>query len=375
MIQIRNLIQPGLQSGNIQQFMSNKICPQLNLSNPQAYYQGMEAFRNQGRVPMQQGNNQVGFGQQTGFGQQQPGFGQNSGFGQNQYQQQPQVGFGQQQTGFGQNGGFGQQQPADFGQTQTGFGQQQQAGFGQNSGFGQQQPAGFGQNSGFGQQQPGFGQQQPVQNQYQQPVSQPQQFNSQPVQKKRNFGNGVTLRKGQKMNIQADNSVHEIDIGLGWDAAPGYDLDAQAFMLGANGKVLGDDWFVFYGQQTSPDGSMIHSGDSNGVGDGDDEIIHVNLDRVNPSVQKIVFIVTIDQALQRGYNFQHVQNAYMRVLNKKNNAELLRFNLSDYYANVTAMVVGEIYKHNGVWKINPVGDGVQADLAGLCARYGVNVAD
>ena len=302
--------------------MANKTCPTLDLTNPQAYYQGMEAFRNQGRVPMQQG-----------FGQQQAGFGQQ------------QSGFGQQQTGFGQ-------QQAGFGQQQAGFGQQ-----------------------GFNQNQAGFGQQRPVQNQYQQPASQPQQFNSQPVQKKRNFGNGVTLRKGQKMNIQADNSVHEIDIGLGWDAAPGYDLDAQAFMLGANGKVLGDDWFVFYGQQTSPDGSMVHSGDSNGVGDGDDEIIHVNLDKVNPSVQKIVFIVTIDQALQMGYNFQHVQNAYMRVLNKKNNAELLRFNLSDYYANVTAMVVGEIYRHNGVWKINPVGDGVQADLAGLCARYGVNVAD
>ena len=364
MIQIRNLIQPGLQSGNIQQFMSNKLCPQLNLSSPQAYYQGMEAFRNQGRVPVQQSNNQNGFNQQQ------------AGFSQNQYQQ-PQTGFGQQQAGFGQQQGYGQQQPG-FGQS-SGFGQQgfnqNPAGFGQNSGFGQQQP-GFGQQqTGFGQQQPGFGQQRPVQNQYQQPVSQPQQFNSQPVQKKRNFGNGVTLRKGQKMNIQADNSVHEIDIGLGWDAAPGYDLDAQAFMLGANGKVLGDDWFVFYGQQTSPDGSMVHSGDSNGVGDGDDEIIHVNLDKVNPSVQKIVFIVTIDQALQMGYNFQHVQNAYMRVLNKKNNAELLRFNLSDYYANVTAMVVGEIYRHNGVWKINPVGDGVQADLAGLCARYGVNVAD
>lgn len=340
--------------------MANKTCPTLDLANPQAYYQGMEAFRNQGRVPMQQGYGQ----QQTGFGQQQTGFGQQAGFGQQGFNQN-QAGFGQQQPGFGQQqAGFGQQ---GFNQNQAGFGQQQ-TGFGQSSGFGQQQP-------GFGQQQTGFGQQRPVQNQYQQPVSQPQQFNSQPVQKKRNFGNGVTLRKGQKMNIQADNSVHEIDIGLGWDAAPGYDLDAQAFMLGANGKVLGDDWFVFYGQQTSPDGSMVHSGDSNGVGDGDDEIIHVNLDKVNPSVQKIVFIVTIDQALQMGYNFQHVQNAYMRVLNKKNNAELLRFNLSDYYANVTAMVVGEIYRHNGVWKINPVGDGVQADLAGLCARYGVNVAD
>ena len=367
--------------------MANKTCPTLDLTNLQAYYQGMEAFRNQGRVPMQQGygQQQTGFNQnQAGFGQQQAGFGQ-QGFNQNQagFGQQ---GFNQNQAGFGQQGfnqnqaGFGQQQTG-FGQQQTGFGQQQ-TGFGQSSGFGQQQ-TGFGQQqtgfvqqqTGFVQQQTGFGQQRPVQNQYQQPVSQPQQFNSQPVQKKRNFGNGVTLRKGQKMNIQADNSVHEIDIGLGWDAAPGYDLDAQAFMLGANGKVLGDDWFVFYGQQTSPDGSMVHSGDSNGVGDGDDEIIHVNLDKVNPSVQKIVFIVTIDQALQMGYNFQHVQNAYMRVLNKKNNAELLRFNLSDYYANVTAMVVGEIYRHNGVWKINPVGDGVQADLAGLCARYGVNVAD
>ena len=176
------------------------------------------------------------------------------------------------------------------------------------------------------------------------------------------------------MNLSSDNSIHEVDIGLGWDAVQGYDLDASAFMLGANGKVPGDDWFVFYGQTSSPDGAVTHSGDSNGVGDGDDEIIHINLDRVSPQVQKIVFIVTIDSALERGYNFQNVRNAYMRVLNKKNNAELMRFSLSEYYSNVTQMVVGELYRHNGTWKVNPVGDGVAADLAGLCARYGVNVA-
>lgn len=88
-----------------------------------------------------------------------------------------------------------------------------------------------------------------------------------------------------------------------------------------------------------------------------------------------MFIVTIDSALQNGYNFSNVRNAYMRVVNRQNNQELMRFSLSDYYENVTSMVVGELYKHNGTWKLNPVGDGVAADLAGLCARYGVNVAE
>lgn len=366
--------------------MGQKVCPRFDPNNPGAYYDQMNQFRNQGYQtydPTQGGawGSMQGQGQNTGagWGQSQAqmsnpamgGMAPDNGWGQPQNPMatgagmNPGAGWGQEQT---PNAGWGQpQNPANTG---AGWGQapnQNQVSQGQSNGWGQTQNpvntgAGWSQAPAPGTGTPGMGA--PTQ------MNQNSGFSNKP----RNFGSGVVLRKGQKMNLSPDNSIHEVDIGLGWDAVQGYDLDASAFMLGANGKVPGDDWFVFYGQTSSPDGAVTHSGDSNGIGDGDDEIIHINLDRVSPQVQKIVFIVTIDSALERGYNFQNVRNAYMRVLNKKNNAELMRFSLSEYYSNVTQMVVGELYRHNGTWKVNPVGDGVAADLAGLCARYGVNVA-
>ena len=167
-----------------------------------------------------------------------------------------------------------------------------------------------------------------------------------------------------------------LKVALGWDILNQQcDLDSSAFMLGANGKVLGDDWFVFYGSTCSPDGSVIHSGDSDGSGEGDDEVVSVSLQKINPQVEKIVFVVTINEALQLGLNFSMVANAYIRIINADTNQELARFDLTNYYSNVTSMMVGELYKRNGEWKFNPIGDGISADLLGLCERYGVNVAD
>lgn len=199
----------------------------------------------------------------------------------------------------------------------------------------------------------------------------------QPVAKKRPaVGKGVILKKGQKVALSNNGTtLKNIRVCLGWDVLnQNVDLDASAFMLGADNKIVGDDWFVFYGQPQSPDGSVNHSGDSQGQGEGDDEIISIALDRVNQSVNKITFVVTIDEALERGFNFSMVSNAYVRVVNADTNVEIARFTLSEYYNNVTSMVVGELYKHNGQWKFNPVGDGVAKDLAGLCEMYGVNVA-
>lgn len=214
----------------------------------------------------------------------------------------------------------------------------------------------------------------------QQSAPQPQLQPQQQVQyqpKQRPQGNGVRLRKGQKVNLApAGVSLQSIKVCLGWDITnQACDLDASAFMLDANNKVVGDDWFVFYGQTSSPDNSVQHSGDSQGEGVGDDEIITMNLSAINPNVKKVVFVVTIDEALDRGLNFSMVANAYVRVVNNVTGEELVRFNLTDYYSNVTSMVVGEIYNHNGQWKFNAVGDGVAKDLAGLCEMYGVNVID
>lgn len=284
--------------------MGQKVCPSFDPNNPGAYYDQMNQLRNQGYQtydPTQGGawGSMQGQGQNigAGWGQSQAQMGNpamggmtsNNGWGQPQNPMTTGAGWGQEQTA---NAGWGQpQNPANTG---AGWGQtpnQNQVSQGQSNGWGQTQNPG---NTGAGWGQaptPGMGA--PTQ------MNQNSGFSSKP----RNFGSGVVLRKGQKMNLSPDNSIHEVDIGLGWDAVQGYDLDASAFMLGANGKVPGDDWFVFYGQTSSPDGAVTHSGDSNGVGDGDDEIIHINLDRVSPQVQKIVFIVTIDSALERGYNF------------------------------------------------------------------------
>lgn len=260
--------------------MGQKVCPRFDPNNPGAYYDQMNQFRNQGYQtydPTQGGawGSMQGQGQSTG-----------AGWGQSQAQMgNPAIG------GMTSDNGWGQPQNpvntgASWGQTPN----QNQVGQGQSNGWGQNQNPG---NTGAGWGTPAPGTGTPAQ------MNQNSGFSNKP----RNFGSGVVLRKGQKMNLSPDNSIHEVDIGLGWDAVQGYDLDASAFMLGANGKVPGDEWFVFYGQTDSPDGAIHHSGDSNGVGDGDDEIIHINLDRVSPQVQKIVFIVTIDSALERGYNF------------------------------------------------------------------------
>ncbi len=231
---------------------------------------------------------------------------------------------------------------------------------------------------------------QPVQNNYQQPArnnfSQPAQNNyQQPVQntqpiapRQRPAGTGVHLKKGQKTSLsQINPNLSEIQVCLGWDILnQACDLDASAFMLGADNKVVGDDWFVFYGQPTSPDGSITHMGDStDGAGVGDDEVINISLNKLSPNVQKIAFVVTINEALEKNLNFSMVSNAYVRVVDKSTNKELVKFMLTDYFASVTSMVVGEVYNKGGQWRFNPVGNGFAEDLAGLCAVYGVNVAD
>ena len=225
--------------------------------------------------------------------------------------------------------------------------------------------------------QQGFNQPMPTQ----QPMNTQHGFN-QPTApaapRQRPQGGGVHLKKGQKQSLSSMNpQLANIQVCLGWDLVnQACDLDASAFMLGVGDKVVGDDWFVFYGQPTSPDGAIQHMGDStNGAGAGDDEIIDIDLKRLDPRVQKITFVVTINEARERGQNFSMVQNAYVRVVDKSNGNELVKFMLTDYFANVTSMVVGEVYNKGGQWRFNRVGNGFAHDLAGLCGVYGVNVAD
>ena len=176
------------------------------------------------------------------------------------------------------------------------------------------------------------------------------------------------IQKGQKVALDPCGQVQKIQVCLGWNVInPQCDLDVSAFILGANGKILGDDWFVFYGQEDSPDKS-VHFSLSNYT---DREYISVDFGRLNPAAAKIVFVLTINEAFTHKLNFSMVKDAYIRILNAENHQELVSFQMTDYYPNVISMMIGEIYLYHGTWKCNAIGNGVARDLEGLCQLYGV----
>lgn len=189
----------------------------------------------------------------------------------------------------------------------------------------------------------------------------------------------VTLSKGQNVSLsKTDPLLKHILIGLGWDARSSdgqdFDLDASVFMTADNGKVPSDDYFVFYNQLKSPCGSVQHTGDNlTGDGDGDDESIIVELEKVPANIKSLFVTVTIHDAETRRQNFGQVSNAFVRLVNHETGQEVLRFDLSEDYSTETAMVFGEVYRHNGDWKFRAIGQGYTGGLLALCNQYGVNV--
>lgn len=179
-----------------------------------------------------------------------------------------------------------------------------------------------------------------------------------------------TVQKGQKFPLQLNGSS-VVQACFGWSTLNDLcDVDVSAFLLGKDGKVLGDDWFVFYGQPTSPDYSVQWR-----LSDGQDrEVIRLDLDKINGQVERIVFVLTINEALTRQLNFGMLQDAYVRILQDTNCAELVSFQMEDYYDNVISMMIGELYRYHGVWKFYAVGNGMARDLAGICQFYGVEVS-
>ncbi|GAA0435897.1 TerD family protein [Streptomyces luteireticuli] len=190
---------------------------------------------------------------------------------------------------------------------------------------------------------------------------------------------GVTLAKGGNVSLsKAAPNLTAIVVGLGWDArtttGADYDLDASALLCAA-GRVLGDEYFVFYNNLKSPEGSVEHTGDNlTGEGDGDDETVLVDLTKVPAACDKIVFPVSIHEADVRGQNFGQVRNAYIRVVNQADGAELARYDLSEDASSETAMIFGEVYRYGGEWKFRAVGQGYASGLRGIALDFGVNVS-
>jgi tellurium resistance protein TerD len=189
----------------------------------------------------------------------------------------------------------------------------------------------------------------------------------------------VSLNKGGNVSLTKEApGLTAVLVGLGWDArtttGADFDLDASALMVGTSGKILSDAHFIFFNNLTSPDGSVEHTGDNlTGEGEGDDEMIKVNLAAVPPQVDKIVFAVSIYDAETRSQNFGQVRNAFIRVVNQAGGAEIARYDLSEDASTETAMVFGEVYRNGSEWKFRAVGQGYSNGLAGIARDFGVNV--
>ncbi|GAA1994970.1 TerD family protein [Nakamurella flavida] len=190
---------------------------------------------------------------------------------------------------------------------------------------------------------------------------------------------GVSLSKGGNVSLtKAAPGLTAVTVGLGWDVrtttGTDFDLDASALGLGESKKILSDQYFVFFNNLASPDGSITHKGDNlTGEGDGDDEQVAVNLAAVPAEIASIVFPVSIYDGDSRGQSFGQVRNAFIRVVNDADGAELARYDLSEDASTETAMVFGELYRNGTEWKFRAVGQGYASGLTGIARDFGVSV--
>ncbi|RUQ29496.1 MAG: TerD family protein [Candidatus Competibacteraceae bacterium] len=189
----------------------------------------------------------------------------------------------------------------------------------------------------------------------------------------------ISLQKGQNVSLSKQApGIKKARFGLGWDLRKtdgnAYDLDASAFVLDASGKVLSDQHFVFYNNVQDPSGAVLHKGDNRtGEGEGDDEVIEIELSRMTPNAAKVAFVVTIHDAEARKQNFGQVQNAYIRALNVDGEQEIARYDLSEDASIETAMIFGELYRNNEEWKFKAIGQGYAGGLAAVARDYGVSL--
>lgn len=189
---------------------------------------------------------------------------------------------------------------------------------------------------------------------------------------------GISLSKGQRISLEkAAPGLEAVMVGLGWDikrvdTGTDFDLDVSIFMLDSNEKLVSDEHFIFYNNLKSPDPDhcVEHLGDNlTGAGEGDDEVILVNLKKIPSEVQKLSFVATIHEADKRGQNFGQVSNAFIRLVDVKTKDEVLRYDLTEDYSIETALIIAEIYSQSGEWRMNAVGAGYQGGLQAILNRY------
>ncbi|MGL5083564.1 MAG: TerD family protein [Microcoleaceae cyanobacterium] len=186
----------------------------------------------------------------------------------------------------------------------------------------------------------------------------------------------INIRKGERINLAKEApSLTKAGVGLGWDVnltdtGAAFDLDASVFMLGGNGKIPQDEYFVFYNNLVSPDKAVSHLGDSRtGEGGGDDETIEVDLTKINPAIEEIVFVVTIHDSDKRRQNFGQVRNSFIRIYDAETDTEVTKYDLEEDFSRETAVEFGRLYKKGGEWRFQAVGQGYSSGLQSFVDQY------
>jgi tellurium resistance protein TerD len=185
----------------------------------------------------------------------------------------------------------------------------------------------------------------------------------------------IQLEKKKPISIIKEKpGLNNIIAGLGWDPSNvnghSVDLDLSLFMLGANGKLVADEYFIFYNNATSPDGSTNYPGDSRGgEGDGDDEVINIDLSKIDARVEFLYFAVTIDQCEERGHNFGHVQNSYINIRNAADNSILCQYELKESFTNEDSIIIATISRNGGAWNVEALGQAFSGGLSTLIDLY------
>jgi uncharacterized protein YjbI with pentapeptide repeats/stress response protein SCP2 len=186
----------------------------------------------------------------------------------------------------------------------------------------------------------------------------------------------IELTKGDRFNLSKEApDFNKIAIALGWQVSQtsqNYDIDASVFMLGADGRIPDEKYFVFYNNLTSPDGAVRHSGDNTtGQIEGDDETVFVDLSLIDAAVEEVVFVVTIHEGQVNNQNFSQVRNSFIRLYNLETGSELVRYNLKEVFSQETALEFGRLYRKNGEWRFQAVGQGYNAGLQSFVDKYHV----
>lgn len=185
----------------------------------------------------------------------------------------------------------------------------------------------------------------------------------------------ISLEKKKPISLVKERpGLKKVVAGLGWDEATvngqPVDCDVSVFMLGSNGKLPSEEFFVFYNNLKSPDNAVVHSGDNlTGFGDGDDETVEIDLSEIDAKVEFLYFAITIHESETRGHHFGNVRNAYIKIRNGMGEAVLCEFNLRETFEGQDSIIIASLTRNGGEWNVEALGQAFSGGLGTLIELY------